>query len=324
MGVPLSAQFVVTPALRLLKTTYLCLKPISGIVDQCVMAALPSGFTDKVLCLACEELGMHMSTQDALLARREHWQDLINLLSLVVSGVLQMSGTANHKPLCKALLGHGALEAGRMSVLAYCSEALQIADGATLACANLQRLMRCYRSLSFNHLQADQSSEAQHAPAEHASADNTNRACNHLAAHQLAGSSSSVTSGYDESPVAPRVKVTDVQLIAALRKHSWRNRSSMVENTKTMYYILMAEDIVREQSNKLLNQADKAEASLGIAHHCSIQVLHRMRAEKQTMDIAGCSDLSTARDTELGILHLQKLMESSSTRWPLWERPGAW
>lgn len=341
-GVTVTPLHVMTSALRLLRATAVCLKPVSSTVDHTVLAALPSGFTNNIFCLACEELGVYMKDQESVVARRGHWTELSLLLSLVMTCVEEAKeaiSTGYHQQLCKSLLGPGALEAGRMIKIAYCSAALQNENGASRAASDVNNLLSWCGGLSFLHRSPEQSFESQTTThPKHASGHDGTRGCNNHSAGSLASGSSS---RHPTDPLIPRVKVTDVQLMAALRQQSSHTPATLVENTKLMYFLWMCTGVVRGRSEDPFNQSGNAQFSMGTAHHCTFNVLLWMREQQvrqaeqshrqlgkgsrhDSTHIPSCSSVSIPMETKLGIFDLRCLMTCSSTAWQRHTDPGVW
>lgn len=347
IGMAVSAQHVVTPALLLLHTTSVCLNPLHSLFDSAVLAALPSGFINRIFCVACEELGPYLSDKMALLATDSHWMELSNLLSLVVYCVHKANGTASFARLCNLLLGPGTLEAGRMLKLAYCSEALQADEKMSHASKDLQLLLVWCGSqfLLANNESAErflQVLDASSAAGSHT--QNFLRCMSNSGTRSLfANTAGSSGSGEQltANQVAPRVKVTDEHLTFVLCAQSRSDPSTMVENTRLIHLMWMHS--IAEQSfgsMQLPMKLHSAGELLGIANHCTHQVLLWLRDQQRTKTEArSCQpelevtqgsaqaanplSMSSTRGTKLGILELRSLMVCSSKEGKMKEKPGA-
>lgn len=342
MDVTITAHHVMTPALLLVQTTSMCLRPVFDSVDCNLLASLPRGFINNICCLACEQLGQFLSSQDALLARRGHWVELSNLLFQIIHGVEQASGTADHQRCCNVLLGQGTLEASRMVKCAYCCVALCGERGTSRAGSDLVKLMSWCGSLSRIHEPIEELYTQSSAQTKHTSGRENHRGHNQLAAHHLASSSRSrcnIDVGITEPLYTPRVKVTDAQLTAALSQQSRHTPSSLNENNQLINIVWLSANVGRARSSNPLNDSGNADAALGIADHCSFHVLLWMREDKRRQEEQVHRQLgqenrrgslqfpvglhaSTVRETKLGIVDLRGLINCSSTNWTEKELPG--
>lgn len=309
IGVAQASHHVMTPALLLVRTTALCLKPLSNNIDRIGLAALPSGFINNIFCLACEELSMYLSHKNHkhMLARSGHLTEIASILGLVVNCVDEARGTTDHQQLCNLLLGQGALEAAKWVKLAYCSEHFKNEHGTSRAASDLNDVMSWCGGLfpSSRYGQAE---------------------------GQLRAQNSSSGSSLDASFCAPRSKVTDAQLIAAVRDQSCHTPSSLCENSELLTFLWFSSGAKRSKSDDPYNETGNAEVSLGISHHCTLQVLLWMRQVKCThineqRRQQGQANPHTlvqhTKETKLGISQLRRLMDCSSIGWLMKEDLGA-
>lgn len=352
-GTSIKEQCVWNPALLLLHTTVTCLQPPSHIIDYDTIAALPPGLTNNLCCLACEELGLYLCNQESLLASRSEWAYLSMLLSMVTHCVQHAHCAAESWRRCTALLGPGVLEASKMVLIVHCSTAFQgLPEGERCRAGLVMEDLHYWcGSLAFTNDPAEQSMNpmfaAQGKDTAHAwlaFRANRGRACNRLAANLLASSSSNSSSGgivvAASSTMAPRVtKVTDAQLTAALRRQSRRHPSTLVENSRLIGFVWVCAAVVQGQSAYPFQAQGGTQDVLGIAHHCSCQVLLWMRGQQrrkaeqrnhhlvnrhQPLGVAGDSSSVTSEgETKLGICELRYLIVCTSKDWPVKAKPGA-
>lgn len=350
-GVALKAKYMMTSGLLLLHKTVMCLKPASNIVHSKVLAALPRGFTNNVCCLACEDLGIYLSDQEALKSRPVFWEEISVLLSLIMDCMRQAHDAADHQSLCKVLLGPGLLEAGRMLKFVYCSAAFQCEPGTNRMGSDLKDLMAwCGSVFLLTDTPGLADEYLQHLGQGFDKTTFTSK-CGSSSANSR-GSNSNVSKKNDFHTATsaclgnnttariftPRIKVTDAHLKFVLSAESRSNPSYMVENTGLMFLIWSCAKC--DLSNNLAHNSVGARDALCVAHHCSFQVLRWMREqhsrrlaephfqlgmERQHDNLSNvdCLNVSTVQGTKLGISELRMLMGCSTTDWPDAQKAGA-
>lgn len=150
--------------------------------------------------------------------------------------------------------------------------------------------------------------------------------------------SSSGDSSRNASNFTPRVRITDLQLITTLCRESCSTPSTMMQNTGLILHLVQAVGAVFDQTGHLVKRGG-LQSALGIAYHCSFQVLlwigeqlskqkqhqqrlYKPRSRKDLSQVCDQTETSTKQETKLGIFELRSQLGCYSTAWPAREKPG--